>query len=625
MSISSAYRITGLASGLDTEQLVSEMLSASKAKVNQAKQQKVILEWKQETYKSVISKLSDFQKKYTNASSGLASSLKTPSAGYSSPYISVTPSERSSGGSFVIRDIVSLAEAATLSGNRASADPSLTVQEEALADLAGKSLTITLDGVSKTIQFSEAPQTVQETKDTLSSLLANAFGEGKITVSAEDNILTLRAENNSVLGLRLPDNAEQSPAGILDFSGYTSNRTDLSLPVSLSGLISDPEAEGEPAISFLINGITFFFEKGATLSRIMNEINKSNAGVTITYSSLTDKFTLTSKETGAGASISVEDVSGSLMSTLFGEGTYRAGTDAEMHIRTQDGEELTLKRSTNSFDIDGTVVRLLGKAEGPTQENIQVSLEHDLNGIADKVANFINDYNELLGMITKLTSEKVYKDYKPLTEDERKHLSDEEAKLWTEKARSGILRSDPYLTAIENELRSVFYTAIDELGGLDQIGISTGSYKDKGRLQLDRTKLMEALNRDADKVIHLLTKESASSFSLYAPTEQQQKRFSENGVLNRLSDLLNKNLSNIGKKGSLILLVGGADSTYDSNSDYALRIKAMDEKIARLEAKMEAEEDRYWKQFTAMESALARLNSQSAYIANLFGNNGNTY
>ncbi len=623
MSISSSYRITGLASGLDTEQLVQEMLSASKAKVNAAKQQKTILEWKQESYKNVLSKLSEFQKKYTSTTASLASALKTVSASYSSPYVSITTSSRSASGSFVIRDIVSLAESASLTGNKASADPYITVHEDQLANLAGKSLTVTLDGVSKTIRFDHAPSSAEETRQMLSSLLDQAFGAGKITVSADGNALSLRAEHNSLMSMRFPDDSSQSPAGILEFSGYASNRVDLTLPLSLAGLKNNPEAEGEPAVSFIINGVTFAFEKGANLTRIMNEINKSDAGVIISYSTLTDRFTLTTKDTGEAASISVEDVTGSLMSTLFGEGTFKAGKDAEIRVTTGDGENLTLKRTTNSFDIDGTVVRLLGKAEGDAEENIQVNLAYDVNGIADKIEQFIKDYNELLGSITKLTNETVYKDYKPLTEDERRVLSEEEAKLWTEKARSGILRNDPYLTAIENELRSIFYTAVDGLGGLDQIGITTQSYRSKGQLTLDKNKLMEALNRDVDKVVSLFTKESPSAFSLYAPPEQQQKRFMENGVLGRMSDLLSKNLSTVGKKGALILLVGSADSSYDTNTEYALRIKNMNEKISRLERKLEAEEERYWKQFTAMEKALATLNSQSMYLANLFSNNTN--
>ena len=39
-------RITGLASGLDTERIVKDLLKASRAKVDAVKQQKTILEWK---------------------------------------------------------------------------------------------------------------------------------------------------------------------------------------------------------------------------------------------------------------------------------------------------------------------------------------------------------------------------------------------------------------------------------------------------------------------------------------------------------------------------------------------------------------------------------------------------
>ena len=55
-------------------------------------------------------------------------------------------------------------------------------------------------------------------------------------------------------------------------------------------------------------------------------VNSSDAGVTMTYSSIEDKFILTSKTTGAGVGIALEDVSGSLLHSLFGSGELTEGT-----------------------------------------------------------------------------------------------------------------------------------------------------------------------------------------------------------------------------------------------------------------------------------------------------------
>ena len=87
-------RISGLASGLDTENIVKDLLSPSKAKIETVKQQKIILEWKQEYYKSIVSKLYDFQKKYFGTTSGglnIAASLSRLNAVYSSPMFPLRP------------------------------------------------------------------------------------------------------------------------------------------------------------------------------------------------------------------------------------------------------------------------------------------------------------------------------------------------------------------------------------------------------------------------------------------------------------------------------------------------------------------------------------------------------
>lgn len=50
------------------------------------------------------------------------------------------------------------------------------------------------------------------------------------------------------------------------------------------------------------------------------------------------------------------------------------------------------------------------------------------------------------------------------------------------------------------------------------------------------------------------------------------------------------------------------------------RLDNMDERISEFEARLERVEDRYWSQFTAVEKAIQRMNTQSAYLMRQFGN-----
>ena len=629
-------RLTGMASGLDTESIVKDLMAVSKFKVDTVKKQKMLLEWKQEYYQEITSKLNSFQNKYFGSSSSsslMGGALNMLTATYSSPYISVTAGSNAVQGSMYIADIVSLASSARLEGKQpVSAKPKININTEALSGLAGKGITVTLDGITKTITFSpRAYASNQDVRDELSQQLASSFGAGRIDVALNGDELSLSA-NNSTLRISVPTEAQSNPTGILDFDNYSGNRFDFNVGLNHAGLAGNIFAAPEDeALSFTINGKTFSFTGQSTMNDIIKVVNASDAGVTMQYSSLTDTFSLVSSTSGAASSISVRDDHGSLMEALFGSARYSAGTDAVVRMSangSKNEEDLvTIQRSTNSFAVNGATITLLGKAEGAAREEIGVSMAYDQNAIVEKVKAFVGDYNELLELITKRTSEEHYRDYLPLSDDEKADMSEKEIELWTEKAKSGILRGDSSLKAIETELKSSMYTAVKELSGQDmlgvlaEIGIATGAYAhaEKGKLHLDENKLREALSKDPERALSLLTEKSSISYSLYASPEQQQKRFSESGVMWRLNDILSKNLNTVGKKGALIELVGSPGSAYKGETAYSRRINDIQDRIDRMEDHLLRQEDRYWRQFTAMETALSKMNSQSSWIAGMLG------
>ncbi len=628
-------RLTGMASGLDTEGIVKDLMAVGNLKVDSVKKQKVLLEWKQEYYKEITSKLNAFQSKYFGSSSSgtlMGGALSMLTATYNSPYISVLADSSAVNGSMYISDIVSLATGAKMAGSqRVSANPKISVNADALTDLTDKSIVVTLDGLTKTVTFS--PRTYASSLDVqaeLKSQLNNAFGENRIGVSLDGDEIELSAQN-STLRISVPTDAQSNPTGILDFSSYSSNRLDFNLSLAQAGLSNDIfDSPEDHSLSFTINGKTFSFTGDNTMYDVMKAINSSDAGVTISYSSLTDTFSMVSNSTGVTSSISVQDTHGYLMDTLFGGASYTAGTDAIVRMSTngskEEGDLVTVQRSTNSFTVGGATITLLGKAAGEGTEDIGITMSYDTDAMAEKVKAFVEDYNDLLGLITTRTSEERFRDFLPLSDKEKEEMSDKEIELWTTKAKSGILRSDTTLRSIETELKSSLLTAVKELGSADgmlgilaEIGITTGPYSEKGKLHLDENKLRTSLSEDPQKALDMLTQKSTVAFSLYATPEQQQKRFSESGVLWRLSDILSRNLSTIGKKGVLIQLVGSPNSSYKGETEYSKRLDNMQSRIDRMNDQLTAQEDRYWRQFTAMETALSKLNSQSSWIAGMMG------
>jgi flagellar hook-associated protein 2 len=626
-------RISGLASGLDTEAIVADLMKASKLKINEVEQKKQILEWKQEFYKEIASALYNFQSKYfSGTSSLLGDALTGMTATSSSPFVSVTSSASSSAQNIYIDDIISLAtKTQVTSSARVSSDPAITVNTENLGVLSGKSIVVNLDGVEKTLVFSDIEYTsADDVRAELESLLDSAFGSGRVTVSIDGDTLTLSADKSTLI-IKPPtgEGTEGTdPSEVLSFDSYASNRVDMNVSVGLSGLASGIGESGE----FTINGKTFTYSSSDTLATIITKINNSEAGVKITYSQLTDKFTMTSNESGSASDITFSDTSGGLLGALFGSGVKTNGTDAVVRLSvngsTNPDDFITITRSTNTFNVDGVNITLNGMAEDSAQEKISITVSRDVDSLMEKIKTFVSDYNKLLSMITTKLTEEYDADYKPLTEDQKSQMSEKEIELWTQKAKTGLLRNDIYLNNIATQLRSIFYMPVASLisdespvGSLSDIGISTTKFSDRGQLTINEKKLREELTANPDKVIRLFTQKSTVAYSLYAPAEQQQKRYNESGVLERLSDALNTNLNKVGKKGALISLVGSPTDSFTGETEYSKRIKALKDKIADMNDKLVREEDRYWRQFTAMEKALARLYEQSNWIASMMGNN----
>ena len=633
-------RISGMVSGMDTESMVSQMLQASKIRIQNATQQKILLEWKQDYYKEITNKLNDFRNKYFGSSfNSLSVSnelTKLKPINFNSSYVSINPSSTSVKGDIYIDDIVSLASATRIESTSAiTASPIIDVNPVNLSQLTGKSLNVVLDGVEKTITFTGSYNTTADVQSDLQLLLNSSFGSNRIIVDINMNKLTLNAQSGSALTIKNSGITGSEASDVLNFKIGDSNRLNLSIPLVETSLSSQLFVNPEDNLSFKINEKTFTFTSANTMNDIINKVNSSDAGVKMSYSTLSDKFTLTSLTTGTATDITVEDIEGSFNSTVFGVGIKTAGADAVVKLSTNGltGEEnlITITRSTNTFDVEGTSFTLLGKAAGAIKESISAKVEIDADAMVTTVKNFINDYNDLLNSLTSKLSEQKNRDYTPLTEEQKADMTESEITLWTQKAKSGLFQNDMYLKDISNKFQNSFLTGINKTGSVDETigiifadaGITTSIYSEKGKLHIDEQKLRNAISKDADKVISLFIQKPNSIFSLYSTDIEKQQRYNESGLFGRISDIIQINLSKTGIKGALINLVGSPGDTYNGQTEYSKRISDMDKKIQDMNDNMAEEETRYWKQFTAMETALSKLNSQSSWLTQQFSSMSN--
>ena len=132
-----------------------------------------------------------------------------------------------------------------------------------------------------------------------------------------------------------------------------------------------------------------------------------------------------------------------------------------------------IEYESNRITINGITMDLASAGE------FTINVATDVDGVYEKIEQFINDYNELVDKTNKLLGEKVYRDNRPLTADQRKAMEKEDIELWEEKAKSGLLRNDDIIGRTMLNIRRSYINS-DEFNGsfklITEIGISTEQY-----------------------------------------------------------------------------------------------------------------------------------------------------
>lgn len=614
-TVNGTTRITGLASGLDVDSIVTQLMSAEKTKLNKLQQKQQLAEWRQESYRTIITAAQEFTSKYfnTTSSSSLlsANTFIKYSVTSSSSAISASASSSASAGNHTVQ-VSRLATAATLtSGSSISKD----VQGSAAADyssLSGKSITLAVDGTTRTVSLSNVTDA-----DSLQTAIDEAVGTGKLTVgTTTDGYLSITAAANSgvqTITISAPSSGTSGLTSLGFGSGATlSNR--VTTTSTLETIFGDDAFNSDGQIELTLNGTSFTFDKSDTLSAMMSEINSSNAGATMKYDELSGKLTLTANETGAGNTLVVTEGDGSSFLSSF-LNTATAGVDAQVTI---DGQVLT--RSSNKVTVDGVTYTF----SQTTDEAATVNLTQDTDAIYDTISSFVEDYNALISSIHSALDETYDSDYPPLTDDQKEDMTDEEIEKWEKKAKVGLLANDSTLKTMLSSLRS---SLIDSVPGqsvtIFTIGISTGTYDEQGKLYIDETKLKAAIESDPEGISNLFTQQSTS----YAGTtsvrslnnSQLSTRYKEEGIAYRFYDILQTNISTIrdnnGNKGLLLEKAGTENDASETSNTLTTLIDKYQEEIDKEQDRLDAKQDSLYTKYSALETYINKMNTQLSSLS----------
>ncbi|WP_141506456.1 flagellar filament capping protein FliD [Paenibacillus luteus] len=507
-------RVSGLASGMETDDLIKQLMSAQRAPMNKLAQKKQLLEWKRDDYRALNNKILEFRNSTTD--------MRLES-------------------SYLSKKVSSSQDASVSASAGASANEGIySIEVVKLASTASMT--------------SEALNAVRQDITTLKEL-DNNFKSGKIVITG---------------------------------------------------------AKGEKEITV---GET------TTLASLVADINTvSNAtGMKASYDPGTKKMYFTSTQSGKladdGIKLELKDVvlkdengtAPSLQSLLkVGSGNVASANGVNAQVRLNGSASID-EFSSNNFTVAGISYNIKQETTAP----INITVTKDTDAAFDKIVKFVDKYNSLISEVNKKLNEKKYRDFQPLTADERKDLKEDEIKQWEEKAKSGTLRGENLLLKGLSDLRFAMSSTVSglpegQLRNLSDIGISnanvngktiSGSFADGGMLYIDETKLKKALSEKPEEVLNLFKTDGETS--------------SQDGIATRLYDKASALFAQVTEKA-------GTANAIEDRYEIGKTTKDINEQITRMTRRLEDLEARYYKQFTAMETVLNKMNSQSAWLSQQF-------
>ncbi|HHU06443.1 MAG TPA: flagellar filament capping protein FliD [Clostridiales bacterium] len=389
----------------------------------------------------------------------------------------------------------------------------------------------------------------------------------------------------------------------------TASEKDLALAFGFSKTGASNIATDDTPVSEIVQlqGLTILDSDGNPAERLSDIATINGYSVTYSDSRLvlagSGTFDL-SGEPGLSALFGASSFT--LSDGSLGSGAVKEGTDAIIGF---NGTEVY--RSSNTFTIEGLTLELsktskeildeFGAVVG--YEETVISTSRDLDKIVETMRNFVNDYNAMLDKLNGyLDEESTYREYLPLTETQKKEMTEREIELWEKKAKQGLVRNDPYISGFLSQLRTILYTKPEGGNvGLYNIGIETMSWQNKGKLEFNETTFRNALATNAADIKKLFTD-------------------SKEGLAVQITKAVNETARlSVASPGTLVALAGAQGwKGNEKNNTLFYQLQSVESRLKELNNRYEKERARYWRQFNDMEKIISYYSMQSSMISQTF-------
>lgn len=708
-------RMTGLTSGLDTESIVNQLMSAQRTKQTKVENKKQKLEWKQEIWKGLNTKIYGFYKDSLSKMK-YSSNYSTKKASVSdSTKLTATASTKAAAGSYKV-EIKSIASAqyvtsGKLSYKDSSGNTNTATTSTKLSDLgmsSGTVLKLEVGDKSSALEVKD-DTTIKDFVNFCSNAGLNATFDEKqqrfflsSKDSGEENSFSLSAntyssegdtaitELNDAVGLANLTSSQKTKYNSIVYGAIASGtqisdddkETLKSIAVSSADAdakskatefyraslnktydISDEEKEkikkkydsdltlsGDDRTKAIADAIekkkqsdieeklktdeykTKISEavtKGITAEEVRKAglavTDSSNAEDPASISKYTFEKTETRKENAENAiesavwkfntaiesGITSDNGSGLLklgLSNFDGATSYKEGDLASNMVLSKAADTeivyngATLTSNNTSIEVAGVTLNLLGTTAAG--ESVNVTVSNDTSAVYDTIKEFITEYNSILKTMNTYYDAASASSYEVLTDEQKEAMSDDEVDKWNTKIKDSLLRRDSTLSGLISVMKTDMMGSYKASNGktysLANLGISTSSknYNEGGLLHIkgdedddefaDSTNtLMKMLEEDPDTVKEVLS-----------------------GLASNLYDSLNKKMSTSTMSSAL---------TFYNDKEMASQLSDYKKEISNWESKLSDMEEKYYSQFSAMETALAKLQSQQNTLSSYLG------
>lgn len=582
-----AIRMTGINSGLDTDSIIKALVSAQKSKVTKVENKLTKSEWTEEIWKDLNTKLYSLYTKQLTKFKTQGSYLTKKVSSSDDTIATATATSTAANGSHTLQ-VERLAAAQCVTGAAISATStkatltSLGMEEGTVIEIANAK------GDKKTLEVT-SDTTIEDFTTTCKSLGLNANYDTKqkrffisSATSGLDSAFSIKTTNADVSGTWKEVESLVGAANASDLAQLKDADSKYLLALATGNYTEVAEADIPTDVKTAYNAIVNNDVDGTELSSKL--IAYANA----------KQYVSTNGDPLNKLGLSAFDSSTSTGTNSLGMSVVKA----EDAVIVLDGARLT--DSSNEFSVNGLKISLKNTTE--TGKKITLNTTSDVDAVYDMVKDFVKTYNEILEELNKKYNADSARDYNPLTDEEREAMSEDEIEKWETKIKDSLLRKDNTLSSIISSMRSSLLTTTVVDGksySLSSFGIVTSSdYTEKGKLHImgdedddtyatETNKLKAALEENPEAVMKTL---SEAGQSLY---DALTKKMAKTNLSSALTFYNDKQLDN-------------------DQTRYKKEISTLEEKLTEME-------DKYYKQFSAMEVAMSKLNSQSSYLASLMG------